>query len=142
MSDQHHEVRTEDGKTVIIVNQQQQQQQQQDGCMNGCGLGCGLLILGSILLMPFGFLGSAMEGEISGWWVPILVLIIIVEIVVVAGVALVWLDKKFGWGLTDPPQTQGSDTKTPEDVLGQDAQNYGRPDSGDSGPNDWNTGFR
>lgn len=141
MSDQqHNEIRTDDGRTIIVVNQQQQQQQ--DGCMNGCGLGCGLLILASLLLLPFGLLGSAMEGEISGWWVPLIVLIIIVEIVAVLGVVLMWLDKKFGWGLTDPPQPQGAGTKAPRDVLEDDAKNYGRPGPRGSGSSDWDTSSR
>ena len=59
------------------------------------------------------------------------------------GGAVVALDQKFGWGLTDPPSdtpdTPQAHTRTPEEVLGSDASNYGVAESRSPQEPEWGT---
>jgi large subunit ribosomal protein L7/L12 len=63
-----------------------------------------------------------------GSWAGSLILVLLL-----VGGAVVALDQKFGWGLTDPPSdtpdTPRAHTQRPEDVLGSDAPNYGVAES-------------
>jgi hypothetical protein len=113
---------------VIVV--QQSQQQTQEGCL-GCGSGCGSFIawilFACLLLFPFMLVTQAVQGEVSMWWLPVG---IIGSLLVVGGVVAA-VDQKLGLGLLDrlsriaePPQEAA--TRPAEDILGEDAANYGR----------------
>jgi hypothetical protein len=114
-----------DQRPVVVV--QQSQSQTQTGCCAGAG--CGWLLLAAIVITLLGAVVDAMSGtyglgwQIAAWvGVPILILLIL-------GMTFVALDQKFGWGITDPPSetpdTPQAHTRTPEDVLGDEAENYG-----------------
>lgn len=108
--------------TIIIQNSNQQNN---DGCSDGCGWGCLVLVAASVLLIPFGLIGSGMD-EGQGGTVAIGVVLAIVEILVIGTVAFFWLDKKLGWGFRDDgtSNTSSAGTVPPEDLAG-DASNYG-----------------
>ena len=110
---------------VVVV--QQSQSQTQTGCCAGAG--CGWLLLAVVVLSLLGAILEAMSGNYGlGWqiisWVGAIVLVLLL-----VGGTVAALDQKFGWGLTNPPSstpdTPQADTRTPEDVLGDDAPNYG-----------------
>ena len=109
--------------TVIV---QQSQSQTQKGC---CAVtGCGTIFAIFLLLAGASVLWEAMMGAHGlGWQIGSWAGSIILVLLLVGG-AVVALDQKFGWGLTDPPSdtpdTPRAHTQTPEDVLTSDAPNY------------------
>jgi large subunit ribosomal protein L7/L12 len=110
---------------VVVV--QQSQSQTQTGC---CAVaGCGWLLLAALVLYLLSAIFEAMSGKYGlGWQIVSWVGAIVIVLVLVGG-TVVALDQKFGWGLTDPPggtpDTPQAHTRKPEDLLGDDAPNYG-----------------
>lgn len=120
--------------TIITQNANQQN----NGCGGtGCGSGCGVLILIDVLLYPISMVSTALNGEASGWWIPVGIILTLVEIAPIGGVAFAWLDKQFGWGYLDgsraASQSSSAGTVAPEDLAG-DASNYGIPEEEPSKP--------
>jgi ribosomal protein L7/L12 len=110
--------------TVIV---QQSQSQTQKGCC--AGTGCGTIFAIVLLLAGASVLWEAMMGAHGlGWQIGSWAGSIILVLLLVGG-AVAALDQKFGWGLTNPPSntpnTPQAQSRTPEDVLGDDAPNYG-----------------
>src|SRR5215212_4609207 len=109
--------------TVIV---QQSQSQTQKGCC--AGTGCGTIFAIVLLFAGASVLWEAMTGAHGlGWQIGSWAGSIILVLLLVGG-AVVALDQKFGWGLTDPPRdtpdTPRAHTQTQEDVLTSDAPNY------------------
>lgn len=110
---------------VVIV--QQSQQQTQNGCCAGAGCGWALLI--GILLVGFGALLDVLTGVYGTAWAIIGWVGTVVMVLLVIGGTVAWADQRFGWGLMDSPtgtpDTPQAHTRTPEEVLQDDAENYG-----------------
>lgn len=107
--------------TIIVQNTNQQNN---DGCLDGCGVGCALLVLGTVLLGAFGLTVAAMAGDyglgaqVAAWVLTPLALI-------AAGLlTFVWLDKRYGWGYFGEGGGPPPNTVRAEDLAG-DASNYG-----------------
>src|SRR5215204_6301949 len=71
----------------III--QQSQQQTQEGCC--AGTGCGSFVLLVLAFLPFSMLLGAFRGEESWWWIPLGVVLILVEVLVIVAAADHWL---------------------------------------------------
>jgi hypothetical protein len=75
-------------------------------------------------LAAIGAVGQALVGDYGlGWQIGTWVGLIVVVLLAIVG-AIAFLDEKFGWGLTEPARETGP-TISPEEVLADDAENYG-----------------
>ena len=91
-------------------------------------MGCGGLLAIFLAFAAFGAVYGALAGDYGlGWQIGAWIgLVVVVLVAVVAGIA--FLDEKLGWGLAEPTPDTGS-TVSAEEVLADDAKNYGGAES-------------
>ena len=88
-----------------------------------------MVFLAGLVFYLLSAIFEAMSGNYGLGWQVVTWIGALVIVLALVGPTVVALDQKFGWGLTNPPSdtpdTPEAHTRTPEDVLGDDAPNYG-----------------